>query len=109
MFHAFSAHDKNLDCMQSLERTSTRSAADVNNSDWSLEMEQLEYKGHLAKGAFGDLYFGTYHGMEVAIKEIRDSPDSPQQLQEFVQVLDAGVSRTAHKSLAWVHTLPIHV
>lgn len=80
--------DKNFHCLQSLDRKSALSASDLNNSDWSLDMTQLKFGRHLAKGAFGDLYHGTYHGTEVAIKEIRDSPDSPQYFQEFLQVFD---------------------
>lgn len=49
-------------------------------------MAELEFGHHIAKGAFGDLFYGTYHSMEVAIKQIREDAGSPQCYQEFLQV-----------------------
>ncbi len=61
-------------------------------------MAHLKYGQHLAKGAFGDLYHGTYHGTEVAIKEIRDNVEAPQSFQEFLQVIAQSSSRGANCS-----------
>ncbi len=55
-------------------------------------MAELHFGHHIAKGAFGDLYAGTYHGMDVAIKQIREDAGSPQCYQEFLQVLPRVVS-----------------
>eukprot|EP00884_Botryococcus_braunii_P004692 jgi/Botrbrau1/14223/Bobra.0254s0012.1 len=61
-------------------------------------MAELQFGHHIAKGAFGDLFYGTYHGTEVAIKQIREDAGSPQCIQEFLQEV-AMMRKARHKNI----------
>ncbi|KAK6922540.1 Serine-threonine/tyrosine-protein kinase, catalytic domain, partial [Dillenia turbinata] len=52
---------------------------------WEIDARLLKFENKVASGSYGDLYRGTYHSQEVAIKVLKPERVNADMLTEFAQ------------------------
>ena len=50
-------------------------------SNWEIQKNDVKLEEEIGRGAFGVVFKGTYHSMEVAVKKIASSADSEDRLK----------------------------
>ncbi|XP_031495266.1 serine/threonine-protein kinase STY46-like [Nymphaea colorata] len=55
------------------------------NDNWEIDPELLKFESKVASGSYGDLYKGSYHGQDVAIKVLKSEHVNAQMEREFAQ------------------------
>jgi len=51
---------------------------------WKVDSNQVNYIKSIAKGAYGEVWFGTFNGEQVAIKSMREYKREVADIKKFV-------------------------
>lgn len=69
---------------------------------WEVNVDAIELGDKIGEGSFGDVYRATMHGMEVAVKKIKEGLISPKEKEQATSMLRHEVktlSRCRHKNV----------